>query len=1088
MPGGFDAKRLDEVPGSAIMHLLLRAWLAAAVGLGGLAACPVGGSQAWADEFQLPLSVTEPAGLARTAEPVSGGVPLPPGRFRGGQGFSLFSCEGKELPVQITPLVVDADGWLRWVLVDFLDDLPAGATNQYVLRAEPPGAKPSSPLRVTRDQEGVTVDTGKIRFTIASAKLFSLFSTVSAGGRLPAAKQAGAVTSGGKVSYTDGFDGRTYLADRPEAIELEHAGPIRVTLKVHGRFVGDDKSKLQYIARITAWADSSVVHVKYSVANSNPDHYCYRAVSRSAIELKLAAPPAGVILGAGKPIAAGPDAWLIQCLRSPAAGAARAACPVGGGQASLPAATQGSGEETLWVSKGKDDLAEGWIACLPSSQLGSARQEARLGDGCVYACDLYFADDPARRLAGFGGEEPLLVLEGVVERPAESAGDQARPYADTRRVLYDCSHLSSQYVLDFAAPAEPARLSAAAKAWRNRLWLAAPSEWYLHENEALPLGRFGTQTDELSCYEKWGWKYDRKDIPSRPARSYGRFIRGTDNHYTPEEDPLDQLLIMYLRLQGREGSAPGLGDLPRTPARPYFDNARSCANYWMDLYAWRTDGWRYRDGGVWWYTGPKGNRPQRPADPVTGVRNGIPAPWAKSLQAPWTKELVDDTYFLANSKSCYCHNWGQGLLAWYCLTGERDALEAALDRVEQDYDTQARAFGKTPGKADDFSRDFNRASYLAHAARMIVPDDEFVRTASEFYAKVYLARPTREPRGLVNGAGRWRGDLGGGLEAWVGKRGLAELERLGFHFDQKTGLMTDPKTGHKWYVLREPHTWMFPPLSRAMELYYRLTGDEDAMDWTIAYGQAAARVLYQPHGLLTYGKMLVDFPARGVAKDWASWTAEEGTEHAEGLVLSGYLARFHPDVCARAYSLCGEPLLKQRAYEYWRAGSHRGYQRKENFPFDRVGMWVNYHSDHDGQTDFVGRTLYVWARPRQDEKPPEPVRDLQVTVQGETATVSFTAPADAGGGKVTRYQLKCSDRPIVEYERFLALYNNFEDDKHCNWWMATNLSGEDRPGPAGKKVSFTVSGVPDDAKCFALRSFDDSSNRSGISNVCRVGE
>ena len=35
----------------------------------------------------------------------------------------------------------------------------------------------------------------------------------------------------------------------------------------------------------------------------------------------------------------------------------------------------------------------------------------------------------------------------------------------------------------------------------------------------------------------------------------------------------------------------------------------------------------------------------------------------------------------------------------------------------------------------------------------------------------------------------------------------------------------------------------------------------------------------------------------------------------------------------------------------------------------------------------------------------------------------------------------------------------------------------------GAKESFTVSGVPEGAKFFAVRAFDDSSNRSAISNV-----
>jgi len=984
-----------------------------------------------AGALEIPVTVTEPAGVARRAAPISGGIPLPPGKVARGQGFAVRTADGRELPAQATPLVVDPDGSPRWVLVDFQDDLPAKATNRYILATAKTAAKPAKPLRVTDAPEAVTVDTGAMRWTISRTAPFGLFSTVRAGGK--------DVVRGGSVAYTDGLTGETFQAGAPEYVKVEYAGPVRVTVAARGRFVGDKANRFQYVARITAWANSTRVHVKYSLANSNPDHYCFRTVKASRIALELAGEPTATVLGGSKPIQAGAESELVQTLLPRAAGGAKAS----------------SGGQELWSSAGASDRADGWIL-------------ARTPAGGVWACDLYFADDPARRLAVADGS---LILEGVIQRPADQAAAKGRPYQCTDRFLYDCSHLSSQYVIDFAAPTDPAALPEAARRSRYRPHLFAKPAWYLQETDALPLGRFGTQADEMACYDKWGWKYDPARAPKAPPRrrTYGRFFRGTDAHYTPEEDALDQMLIMYMR----------------TGSRAYLENARSWSNYAMDLYAWRTDGWRWTDGGVWWRTGPKGNRPQRPADPVTGVRNYVPAPWSKKLRKPWTAEMVRDSFFLGDSKSCYCHNWNQGLLAWYCLTGDRDAVDAAIDRVEQDVDTIRRARGYTAGKADGFSRDFTRSSYNVHAARMILPDNEFIREASDYFAAVYLKRPTPEPRGFVNAARGWgRRGLRGGLEAWVGKGGLEALAASGNVLDAKTGTLTDPRTGKSWRVLVAPHTWMFPPLSRAMDLYWRLTGDEDALDWTIAYGQAAARVLYQPHGNLAYGKMLADFPARGVVKDYATWVSGPDNRWAKGVRMSGYLARFYPDVCARAYALCGEPFLKRRAYDFWNGGSHRGYNTTDMKPLDRVGMWVDYHSDHDGQTDFIGRTFWIWSHPRADTTAPAAVKDLKVTVRGGSATVRFTAPADTGG-KVARYQLKCSDRPMVDYQSFLAAYSRLEEEKVCNWWMAQNLRGEPAPGRAGSRESFTVTNVPKDAKYFAIRAFDDSGNRARLSNVAQ---
>ena len=115
--------------------------------------------------------------------------------------------------------------------------------------------------------------------------------------------------------------------------------------------------------------------------------------------------------------------------------------------------------------------------------------------------------------------------------------------------------------------------------------------------------------------------------------------------------------------------------------------------------------------------------------------------------------------------------------------------------------------------------------------------------------------------------------------------------------------------------------------------------------------------------------------------------------------------------------------------------------------------------------------------------------DLKAAVDGDKATVSFTAPAGAAeAGKVVRYQVKCSDKPIADYETFLKKFAANEDKTVANWWMTANVTGEPAPQAAGAKESFAVTGVPAGAKYFALVSFDDSSNRSPISNVAEAGK
>jgi hypothetical protein len=1006
-----------------------------------------------AEGFEIKLTVEEPSGLARKAAPASGGIPLPAATFKRDQPFAVFAG-GAEVPAQVLPLVVDEKGFIRWLLVDLQADLGAKEKKEFALRAAAPAAKPAAELKVSDDASGVTVDTGKVKFTVAKDKPFTLLTSAEAGGK--------ALLAGGEVSYTDGFDEKKYLADKPASVTVERAGAMRVTVSAKGRFAGDDANKFQYIARITAWAGRSEVHVKYTLANSNPDSYCYRRVSDSALSLKLAGEVQGGTLGASKPLEAPAEAWIQQSSRLvPAVVHKKDVLKICPWLSDTPAADGPggakamAGDKELWTSAGKDDRAEGWVL-------------ARTASGAVWACDLFFVEDPPRKLALAKG---ALVLTGVTQ-PLEGAKP---PFPEKQRMIFDCSHLSSEYVLDFAPPAEPAELSARVREVRTRPHVLAPPEWYF-STEAMPEGHFGTQADELACYDKWGWKYEKNEIPTGPIGQIAkiqRWVAQDDNHFTSEQDTLDSVLLMYLRTGGRG----------------FYDAAAAWANYFMDLEAWRTDGWRWKDGGVWWHGGPAGSSPQRAEDPVTGIRNGLPAEWTKELKTKlgvWDRQACLHLSSLFLAKQCYCHNWGDGLAEWFLITGDGDALEAAVDCVEQNYDTQKRAFGKSPGKQFDPSRDFTRSSFLTNATRLCVPTDPFLVEASDHLAKTYLARPAREPRGFPTTPGKI--DLKG-IEARTAPRGLEKMKELGVTLDEKTGQLSDPKTGAQWFPLADPHTWMFPPLSRAMETYVRITGDEDARDWLVAYGQAAAHVLFQEkHGNLAYGSFLLDFPVKGFAWDRHSWNLPDDSKDGAGEKINGYLARFYPDVPARAYELCGESFLKKRAYDFWYYGSHRGYNVAEMHNIGKVGTWVNCYTTHDEQVSFTGKTFYIWAHERKDDKPPAAVADLKVTVAGDKATVSFTAPADEGGGKAVRYQVKCSDKPLVAYEKFLDLWKENKDATVTNWWMAANLKDEPAPQAPGAKESFTVSGVPANAKFFAVASFDDSSNRSAPSNVAEAGK
>jgi hypothetical protein len=975
---------------------------------------------AFGAELNVKLTVTEPSGVARKAAPVCGGVPLPAETFKKGQVFTVFRGDDA-VPAQVVPLVVDANDYVRWVLVDLQTDLAAKGKAEFTLRAvaAEPKTKPEHVLQLSQSDNGVIVDTGTIQFAVSKREPFGLFSSVSAGNRK--------IVTGGAVRYHEYMTDKEYEAAVPESIEVQERGPMRATIRVEGPFQGDDDTKARYIARITAWAGQSKVHVKYSLSNSNSKHYCYRIIKDSSIRLKLADTPSRTLIGANQVLEAEGGGWLHQGLRPYTAGACKA----------------GSGDKELWSQKDREDPAVGWIA-------------AESKGGTVQVADSFFRDDPARRLAVQDGE---IILTGMTAR---FPGTRHEPYSFTYRPLFDCSHHSSFYVIDFDAPQEPRVLHAAGRAARDELHLLAPAAWY-SETQALAAGRFGTFADEAKVRRMLKKTHGGNHPPTKPGRkvNWGRYVRGEDNHFETEEDIVESLLLMYLRSGSRE----------------YYDCARAWAYYGMDRQNWRTDGWKWKDGGVWKRNGPLGNRPVRGKDPVSGRHNYSVVGWAKSWKLPNGKvlprEVCRDMYKLSTSKQCRCHNYGAGLAGWFCITGDRDALEAATDSAEQCYQWTHLVFqgARKKGHWIGFSRDFTRGCHVVAGTCMANPTDPFLVKASRFMARAFLDRPNPEPLGLPKGRyGVSKAALEKAVKRYKGayEQMMAAMEKEGVKIEN--GWVVDPKMGAKWRCVFGPAEWMHTYISAAMDCYWRLTGDEDARDFVIAYGQATSHVIYQEkHGRCTgYGSFVTDFPRKGWSWDAASWAIENPKVPRKSVRISGYMAAFHVDICGRAYYLCGEPFVGERTKAFFR---------------NTVGDWINCWGPHRENVLTALRAAQVLANRDGDTEPPVAVTDLKVTVDGDNAAVTFTAPADAGGGTVTEYQLKCAAKPLVDYEAFYERWKKNTDATVINWFAAKNVEGEPGPAKPGEKVRFTIAGIPENAKFFALRSFDNSRNRSAVSNV-----
>lgn len=110
------------------------------------------------------LSLKEPAGVARTAETVRTGVPMPKGSLYPNEAISLYSGS-TALPTQSKPLSLWDDGSVRWLLLDTQTDLAANASQSLKLN-KLSAAPATSGVQIQTSTNFYTVDTGTLKMEI----------------------------------------------------------------------------------------------------------------------------------------------------------------------------------------------------------------------------------------------------------------------------------------------------------------------------------------------------------------------------------------------------------------------------------------------------------------------------------------------------------------------------------------------------------------------------------------------------------------------------------------------------------------------------------------------------------------------------------------------------------------------------------------------------------------------------------------------------------------------------------------------------------------------------------------------------------
>lgn len=121
--------------------------------------------------IDIPLTITNRENAAKTAEPVTSGVPFAQGSLFDNNVNSIKIISGQtEIPASFNVTAHWPDGSVRWLMIDFQTDLPASGSVSVTLRTSSPPASFSG-ITVNDQPNSISVNTGSTEFNFNKNEL-----------------------------------------------------------------------------------------------------------------------------------------------------------------------------------------------------------------------------------------------------------------------------------------------------------------------------------------------------------------------------------------------------------------------------------------------------------------------------------------------------------------------------------------------------------------------------------------------------------------------------------------------------------------------------------------------------------------------------------------------------------------------------------------------------------------------------------------------------------------------------------------------------------------------------------------------------
>jgi hypothetical protein len=652
--------------------------------------------------------------------------------------------------------------------------------------------------------------------------------------------------------------------------------------------------------------------------------------------------------------------------------------------------------------------------------------------------------------------------------PSAGTGDG---FSSGQLYLLDMDHVNKEIWLEcYAGNKATADLAPMSQILRERI-VGRPDPAYLSSTAAMSEGKFGSLDDEVAAYAKWGWTFTAGQKPASPAKLDAATLRD-DVHDGSETDNAEGQLLQWVR----------------TGQRGFFDDGEAWSRYFKTHYAFRTVG--FADDGQYLVVAYAQQKAKRTSQTVSGDPD---------YYTNWRSTRVDVEAWVG------CHFYGAGLCDYYCLTGDIDALEGAKDLGETAwlFCGDDKTFGDnrdsdTLNSYQNAHRDATRRLNVLTRLYEIVRDSASFHRA-DFQAKMMLRTKYRDPRGFI-----WCSPVSGNVP-FQNPAGWPDslkqfLTANNITWAQQADSIVVQQAGRQWNVRSQAGNWEQTYAQEALDRWYRVTGDKDARDYVIGFGQHGARDCGGRCGQVPT-ELDFDFPRKGdmFSKSFDNWdpahdkcVLADGTPNhstASGSLAphNGWSVVYYAGVASLGYRYTGSPDLLRFAYQEWDLGSKRLYYTDHfETPAKQVYTFA-YQIPDDGDGVINTNALFYEAVHRSDTIPPAAVTDLAVNrLAGNTGLVfNWSAPSD-NNGTVAEYQLKYfKDKQIVAY----ADYNYARDDSaKVPWWYAVNTTGEPVPQAPGSLERMQMNKVfnLNEAWYAAVCSRDAAGNLSPLSNLVRI--